>query len=96
MVIPEVLQTPELMDALYRAAQAQGTPFEQLRVGSRAKSINPIAGAAEFAGGAPQRYDSDGPIGGVTVTAPSFREAPYFPGSRSDYGRVGGLGDRGA
>jgi penicillin-insensitive murein DD-endopeptidase len=90
LVIPAMLQSPELLDVLRAAAAAQNIPFERLRVGSRQNSINPNTGAAEFAGVGDLRYDLDG----ITVTAPSWRQSQYVTsGARSDnYGRAGGRG----
>lgn len=48
VVIPEALQTPELLNVLRRAAKAQGIPLERFRVGSRGNSINPNTGVSEF------------------------------------------------
>lgn len=48
-VVPEVLQTPEFMAALRRAAADHGVPLEMLRIGSAKNRINPNTGAPEFA-----------------------------------------------
>ena len=48
IVIPWILQTPELLAALTRAAAAQNRTLESLRIGSRRNSINPATGMAEF------------------------------------------------
>jgi hypothetical protein len=48
VVVPMRLQTPDVMAALYRAAQEHDIPFEKLRVGSAANSINPNTGQPEF------------------------------------------------
>ena len=48
IVVPEALQSPEVLAAVRRAAKAEGIPFEQLHVGSRRNSINPNTGMAEF------------------------------------------------
>ncbi len=72
MMIPEMLQTPEFMAALRRAAEAEGIPIEQLRVGSRHNSINPETGAAEFD---PHIYT--GPIDpGIEVKAEAITNPP--------------------
>lgn len=47
-VIPESLQTPELLATLRAAAQAQGIDPTRLIVGSRRNSINPSTGQPEF------------------------------------------------
>jgi hypothetical protein len=47
-VIPEALQTPELLTALRRAAAAKGIPMEMLSIGNAINSINPATGAPEF------------------------------------------------
>ncbi len=48
IVVPEALQTPELLNAVRRAAKERGIPFERLRVGSQKNSINPNTGLPEF------------------------------------------------
>ncbi len=48
-VVPEALQTPELLAALRLAAADQGIPLEMLRIGSAKNRINPNTGAPEFA-----------------------------------------------
>ncbi len=48
LVIPEALQSREVMAAVRRAAVESGIPLEQLRVGNRGNSINPETGLAEF------------------------------------------------
>jgi len=68
VVIPERLQTPELLAALHAAAQAQGIDPGRLIVGSRRNSINPKTGQAEF-------YDYNGQeIEEITVPAWSQQE----------------------
>jgi hypothetical protein len=47
-VIPEALQTPEVVAALERAAADYGVPLERLNVGHAMNSINPETGAPEF------------------------------------------------
>jgi len=47
-VVPQALQTPELLKVLRHAAKARGIPFDRLRVGSGRNSINPKTGVAEF------------------------------------------------
>jgi hypothetical protein len=47
-VIPEALQTPEILAALHRAAADHGVPLERLNVGHAMNSINPNTGAPEF------------------------------------------------
>jgi hypothetical protein len=47
-VIPEALQTPEVLAALQRAAADCGVPLERLNVGHAMNSINPNTGAPEF------------------------------------------------
>jgi len=63
VIIPEALQTPELLNVLRRAAKAQGIPLERFRVGSRSNSINPNTGAAEF----DPYVVPGGPIGEITL-----------------------------
>jgi peptidoglycan L-alanyl-D-glutamate endopeptidase CwlK len=48
LVLPEILQSPEVMAAVRQAAAARNIPFERLRVGSPRNSINPNTGAPEF------------------------------------------------
>jgi len=48
IVIPERLQTPELLAALRAAAKAQGIDPERLLIGSPRNSVNPNTGQAEF------------------------------------------------
>ena len=43
IVIPQALQTPEVMDALAWAASSAGLNLDRLRVGTRANSINPAS-----------------------------------------------------
>lgn len=47
-VIPEALQTPEVLAALHRAAADCGVSLERLNVGHAMNSINPNTGAPEF------------------------------------------------
>lgn len=47
-MVPAALRTPELINAVRRAAKAQGIPFDQLRVGSGHNSSNPNTGLPEF------------------------------------------------
>ncbi len=47
-IIPEALQTPEVLAALHRAAADCGVPLERLNVGHAMNSINPNTGAPEF------------------------------------------------
>ncbi len=49
-VVPEALQTPEVLAVLCQAAANANIPLERLRIGSRANSINPNTGAPEFGG----------------------------------------------
>jgi hypothetical protein len=51
IVIPRELQTPELMQALAEAAEAQGLDLASFQVGSGRNSINPKTGRPEFADG---------------------------------------------
>ena len=48
LVIPRALQSPEVLDALQRAAAAHNIPLEMLSVGSFMNSVNPKTGAPEF------------------------------------------------
>jgi hypothetical protein len=48
IVLPDALQTPEVLDAIREAAIAANVPLEQLRVGSALNSINPQTGQPEF------------------------------------------------
>jgi len=48
LVIPRVLQSPEVIDALQRAAAENNIPLEMLRVGNAANRINPNTGQPEF------------------------------------------------
>ncbi len=48
LVVPQALQTPELLAALRLAAADQGIPVEMLRIGSAKNQINPNTGAPEF------------------------------------------------
>jgi hypothetical protein len=87
VVVPMRLQTPEVMAALYRAAQEHDIPFEQLRVGSKVNSINPNTGVAEFAmlddeqrAAQPQPYHYSGPpIEEVTIAAPIEKGLVQLP-----------------
>lgn len=47
-MIPEALQSPEVMDAVRRAAEERRIPVARLRVGSTRNSINPNTGMPEF------------------------------------------------
>lgn len=47
-VIPEALQTPEVMAVLRRAAAARGVALGRLNVGHAMNSVNPTTGAPEF------------------------------------------------
>ena len=82
LVIPELLQTPELIDALRRAAAESGIPFDRLRVGSRRNSINPETGAAEFGISTPEDpYANpyyDGIDGVMSSTTPWEDHGNYF------------------
>lgn len=61
LVIPAVMQTPQLMEVIARAAAAQGIPLARLRVGNRRNSINPRTGMAEFGeDGQPMPEDDPG------------------------------------
>jgi murein DD-endopeptidase MepM/ murein hydrolase activator NlpD len=55
LVIPRTLQSPELMDALHRAAAAHNIPLEMLSVGNARNRINPNIGVPEFWFGALSR-----------------------------------------
>jgi len=48
IVLPRVLQSPEVMEALARAASAHNIPLGRLLVGNARNSINPNTGVAEF------------------------------------------------
>ena len=48
LVIPRALQSPELLNALQRAAAAHNIPLEMLSVGNARNRINPDTGAPEF------------------------------------------------
>jgi len=48
IVLPEVLQTPEVLNALRRVASEKGMALERYRIGSERNSINPNTGAPEF------------------------------------------------
>ncbi len=90
-VVPEVLQTPELLKLLRHAAAAQGIPFERLRVGSRGNSINPKTGVPEFQS---DPYVYDGPIDtGITAWGDPLPD-PNLTGGVVDKRRL--LGERGA
>jgi len=49
LVIPEVLQVPEVLKALRRATSDAGVSLDRLRVGGAHNSINPSTGMPEFA-----------------------------------------------
>jgi len=93
-VVPEALQTPEVLDVLRRAAASQNIPFNRLRVGSRANSINPNTGAPEFGyAWADDPWANPQGIQGIDVTASRYPEADYFSADRSnDYGGAEGPG----
>jgi len=48
LVVPRALQSPELLDALERAAVAHDIPLETLSIGNVMNRINPNTGAPEF------------------------------------------------
>ncbi len=48
IILPEFLQTPELLSLLHQAAAANNIPFDSLRIGSRKNRINPNTGLPEF------------------------------------------------
>lgn len=49
LVLPDALQTPELLAALRQAAADQGISLDMLRVGNAKNRFNPNTGAPEFA-----------------------------------------------
>jgi len=59
LVVPQALQTPELLAALRRVAAANNIPFDALRVGSAMNSRNPRTGAPEFGAWNNARYNSE-------------------------------------
>lgn len=69
------MQTPELLDAIARAAKAEGIPLERLRVGSRRNSINPETGLAEFGAEEPQMPEDDPGETDIIISG-----GPYPPG----------------
>jgi len=87
LVIPAVLQTPELIDALRRAAADSGIPFDRLRVGSRRNSINPNTGAPEF-----RALDDDG-MPGIEVRGSGWIDPWWDPGISDQFRRFGAGGD---
>jgi hypothetical protein len=48
IVLPKVLQTSNVLNAIRQAAQDANIPFDQLRIGSASNSINPETGMPEF------------------------------------------------
>ena len=48
LVLPEVLQDPEVLAAVRRAAEAAGVSLDRLRVGNKRNSLNPHRGLPEF------------------------------------------------
>jgi len=50
IILPEVLHTPAVLNAIRQAAMDANIPLEQLRVGSDFNSINPQTGQPEFFG----------------------------------------------
>jgi len=63
LVVPEALQTPEVLKALRRVAYENGMALERYRIGSEHNSINPKTGAPEF-----DPYIVPSPVrGGITV-----------------------------
>lgn len=48
MVIPHLFQTPEVLAALSKVADAHGVPLGRFRIGDARNSINPRTGAPEF------------------------------------------------
>jgi len=89
LVIPERLQTPEVLGALRVAAMHAGVDPDRLEVGSDRNAINPETGEMEFADQdgtpppppPPSYTDGDGnKIEGITVTTPPYEEpAPSVP-----------------
>jgi hypothetical protein len=89
LVVPRALQSPEVIDALQRAAAENNIPLEMLRVGNAANRINPNTGQPEFGlgmwlsgmfGGKSAAAAEDA-AEGMAVDVPPLPEsaAPYLP-----------------
>ena len=95
IILPEFLQTPELLSLLHQAAAANNIPFDSLRIGSRKNRINPNAGLPEFEGsydGFTDNGESVATIGSPYVDSGSF-SSPGFDlvsGGQVDTGGGGG------
>ena len=48
LVLPRALQSPEVLDAIRRAAEAHDIPLDMLKVGNVMNHLNPATGAPEF------------------------------------------------
>ena len=95
IILPEFLQTPELLSLLRQAAAANNIPFDSLRIGSRKNRINPNAGLPEFEGsydGFTDNGESVTTIGSPYVDSGSFSSPGYdeVGAGRVDTGGGGG------
>jgi len=72
IVIPSVLQTPEVMNALLVAAAYAGVPLDRFRIGMPQNSINPETGVTEFEFGEGFNQSFFEPIRGREVNTSGF------------------------
>jgi len=74
IVLPDALQTAEVLNAIRQAAADANIPLERFRVGSGRNSVNPNTGAPEFSD-APYMYD--GPeVEGINVVKSLLTDDP--------------------
>lgn len=109
IVLPKVLQTPEVMAALAKVAAARGVPLARLRVGDARNRINPKTGAPEFdmsdrdllsirnaVGNAGNSMWSGDPWSSVTSNFDRFTSMPINIGSSGAGLSEGGAGSGGS
>jgi hypothetical protein len=101
IVLPPVLQTRDVMQALSDAAARQGISLDRLRIGMPQNSINPNTGAAEFGtfsnrtfgGNTEGGYEDDdkvggfggGPIDEITIYGNGLES--FVPNDMENFGR---------
>lgn len=71
-VVPEAMQTPEVLAALRQAAADVNIPFDRLRIGSASNSINPETGVPEFT----EYPSADWPIEEIVVSGSLITDDP--------------------
>lgn len=69
LVIPRALQSPEVLNALQRAAAAHNIPLDMLKIGNAMNRINPNTGQPEFT------FDETDKAGGMAIDIPSLADA---------------------